>query len=73
MSELGKRLVSLISTRASTQEPDPEFDLIHEVMRRSERRDYAGVLLRVGRLIHEHGSAESALAALEHEATGRSE
>ena len=72
MGDLGKRLVSLISTRASTQEPDPDFDLIHEVMRRSERRDITGVLLRVGRLIHEHGSAEAALAALDHEATGKS-
>jgi hypothetical protein len=74
MSELGKRLVSLISTRSSTQEADPEFDLIHEVMRQTDRLNLADVPGRVDRLIKQHGSAERALAALEHETTtGRSD
>ena len=71
---LGERLISLISTRSSTQDADPEFDLVVEVMRRTDRRDLAEVPRRVAHLKEQHGSAERALAALEHEsATERSE
>jgi hypothetical protein len=71
MSELGKKLIDLISTRSSTQEPDPEFDLTLEMLRRE--RDLTEALLRKDQLIEAYGSAEAALAALEHEATGRSD
>jgi hypothetical protein len=72
MSDLGKKLVSLISTRSSTQDPDPGFDLIVEVMRHTDRRYLADVPKRVDGLIKQYGSAEGALAALEHDASGRS-
>ena len=77
MSTLGRSLLSLISTRTSTDEPDPVFDLTHEVMRQTDRWNLADVPAKVDKLIQQHGSAESALAALEHEAapeaSGRSE
>jgi hypothetical protein len=72
MSELSKKLVSIISTRSSTQDPDPEFDLIIAVMRQTDRLYLADVPDKVARLKEQHGSAEGALAALEHEASGRS-
>ena len=72
MGVLGKKLISLISTRSSTEEADPEFDLAFEVWRRTG--NYADVPERVARLIEQHGSAEAALAAFDHEsATERSE
>ena len=71
MSTLGKQLISLISTRSSTQEPDPEFDLTLEMLRRE--RDLTEALLRKDQLIAAYGSAEAAMAALDHEATGKSE
>ena len=71
MSTLSKQLISLISTRSSTQDPDPEFDLTLEMLRRE--RDLTEALLRKDQLIEAYGSAEAALAALEHEATGRSD
>jgi hypothetical protein len=76
MSTLGSTLISLISTRSSTEGPDPYFDLAVEVLR-SRRWSLADVPDQVTRLIEQHGSAEQALAALEHEAwpeaSGRSE
>jgi hypothetical protein len=71
VSTLSKQLISLISTRSSTQEPDPEFDLTLEMLRRE--RDLTEALLRKDQLIAAYGSAEAALAVLEHEVTGTSE
>jgi hypothetical protein len=71
VSTLSKQLISLISTRSSTQEPDPEFDLTLEMLRRE--RDLTEALLRKDQLIAAYGSAEAALAVLEHETTGTSE
>jgi hypothetical protein len=70
-STLGKDLISLISTRASSEDADPLFDLTFEVWRRNG--NYLDVPQRVDDLIKQHGSAEQALAALAHEATGQSE
>jgi hypothetical protein len=71
VSTLSEQLVSIITTRSSTQEPDPEFDLTLEMLRRE--RDLTEALLRKDQLIEVYGSAEAALAVLEHEATGKSE
>ena len=71
VSTLSEQLVSIITTRSSTQEPDPEFDLTLEMLRRE--RDLTEALLRKDQLIAAYGSAEAAMAALDHEATGKSE
>jgi hypothetical protein len=73
VSTLSEQLISIISTRASSQGADPELDLTIEMLRR--HRDLTEVLLRKDQLIEQHGSAEKALAVLEHEfeASGRSE
>jgi hypothetical protein len=71
MSVLSGMLVSILSTRSSTQDADPEFDLLVEAIRRTNSTKEA--LDRAAQWEREHGSAEKALAAFEHEATEPSE
>jgi hypothetical protein len=70
VSERSDQLASIISTRSSTQEADPELDLTFAMLR---RYDLSEALLRKDRMVEQHGSAEAAMAALDHEATGRSD
>jgi hypothetical protein len=76
MSTLASTLISILSTRASSEEADPDLDLLIEVLRQ-RRLGVADVPGEYDRLVKEHGSAEQALAVLEHEvwpeASGRSE
>jgi hypothetical protein len=65
MSVLSGVLVSILSTRSSTQDADPQFDLLVEAIRRTNT--IKGAPDRVAQWERVHGSAEKALAALEHE------